>query len=99
MATKDFRNCGFLRFSIGMILVIFELQDTLILSTRFQVNWPFGSEEEALNTFSRGRSWRASWTSDRKDLAIFNLKLVPIRPTSFRVDWPFGSGEEVQNRF
>ena len=29
------------------------LQDTLMLSTKFQVNWPFGSGEEVKNRFLR----------------------------------------------
>ena len=40
-------------FLIVTILAIFDLQVTLMLPTKFPVNWPFGSEEEAKNTFSR----------------------------------------------
>ena len=32
---------------IGMILATFDLQVTLMLPTKFGVNWPFGSGEEA----------------------------------------------------
>ena len=57
-----------LRFPIGTILTIFDLQVTSMLPIKFRVNWPFGSEEEAKNRFSR---W-PSWISDRKKiLAIF----------------------------
>ena len=43
-------NCGgHLGFLIGMILAIFDLPVTPMLSTKFRVNWPFGSGEEAKN--------------------------------------------------
>ena len=45
-AILDFiQNDGFL------ILVIFGLQATQRLPTKFPVNWPFGSGEEAKNRF------------------------------------------------
>ena len=31
---------------IGTILAIFNLHNTLMLPTKFQVNWPFGSRKE-----------------------------------------------------
>ena len=34
-------------------LAIFDLQVTQILPTKFQVNWPLGSEEEVQNRFPR----------------------------------------------
>ena len=37
---------GHLRFPIEMILAIFDLQDTPMLPTKFQVSWPFGSEKD-----------------------------------------------------
>ena len=37
-----------------MILAIFELQVTPLLPTKFQVNWPFGSGEEAKIDFQDG---------------------------------------------
>ena len=53
---KDFNDGGHgghLGFLIGTILAIFDIQVTPMHSTKFQVNWPFGSEEEAKNRFSR----------------------------------------------
>ena len=50
----DFKdgNCGsHLVFLIGTILAIFVLQVTSMILTKFQVNWPFGSGEEAKNRF------------------------------------------------
>ena len=44
-----------------------------MLPTKFRVNWPFGSGEEAKNRFSR---WLPSWISDWHDLAIFDLQVT-----------------------
>ena len=55
-----------------------------MLPTKFQVNWPFGSGEEAENRFSR---W-SSWISDRNDFS--HLLVTPMLPTKFRVNWPRG---------
>ena len=68
---QDFQDgChgGNLGFTIGTILAIFDLQVTLMLPSKFGVNWPFGSGEEAKNRFSR---WRPSWISDRHDFSYF----------------------------
>ena len=37
-----------------MVLAIFDLQVTLMLPTKFQDNWPFGSGEEAKMDFQDG---------------------------------------------
>ena len=50
---QDGRRGGHLGFPIGTILTTFDLQVTPILPTKFQVNWPLGSGEEAKNRFSR----------------------------------------------
>ena len=62
------RFCGHLGFPIGMILAIFDLQVTPMLPSKFGVNLPFGSGEEAKNRFSR---WRPSWISDRNNFSYF----------------------------
>ena len=67
----DFQDGGHLGFPIGMILAIFDLQITPMLPTKFGVNWPFGSGEEAKNRFSRWRPRRPSWISDRHDFSYF----------------------------
>ena len=64
----DFQDGGHLGFSIGTILAIFDLQVTPMLPSKFGVNWPFGSGEEAKNRFSR---WRPSWISDRHNFSYF----------------------------
>ena len=82
-----------------MILAIFDLQVTPMLPSKFEVNWPFGSGEEAKNRFSRWRPWRPSWIFDGTILVIFDLQVTPMLPRKFGVNWPFGSGEEAKNRF
>ena len=42
-----------------------------MLPTKFGVNWPFGSGEEAKNRFSRWLPWRPSWFYDRHDFSYF----------------------------
>ena len=42
-----------------------------MLPTEFQVNWPFGSDEEAKNRFSKWPPQRPSWISDRNDFSYF----------------------------
>ena len=64
------RHGGHLGFPIGTILAIFHLQVTLMLLTKFHINWPFGSEEEAKNRFSRWLPW-SSWIYDQNDFSYF----------------------------
>ena len=77
-----------------MILAFFDLQITSKLPIKFQVNWHFGSGEEAKNQFSRWPQWQPS-CFDQK--AIFDLPATLMLPSKFQVNWPFGSGE-VKNR-
>ena len=68
----DFQDGGQLGFSIEAILVSFDLLITTMLSTKFQVNRPFGSGEEAKNIFSRWPPWwRPSLISDLNDFSYF----------------------------
>ena len=59
----NFHDCG-----SHKLLAIFDLQVTSMIPTNFEVNWPFGSGEEAKNRFSR---LPPSWISDRKDFSYF----------------------------
>ena len=59
-----------------------------MLPSKFGVNWPFGSGEEAKNRFSRWRPWRPSWISDRHDFTYFDLQVTPMLPNKFGVSWP-----------
>ena len=63
-----------LGFPIGMIWAIFDLQVTPMLPSKFGVNWPFGSGEEAKNRFLR---WQ-----------LFDLQVTPMLITKFRFNWP-----------
>ena len=90
---------GHLGFLNRRILAIFDLQVTLMLPTKIQVNWPFGSGEEVKNRFSRWQPWWPSWLPIRKSLAIFNLQVTPMLPTKFQVNLTFISGEQAKNRF
>ena len=64
-------NGSQLGFTIGTILVIFDLRVTPMLPTKFWVNWPFSSGEEAKNRFLRWLPWRPSWISDWHDFSYF----------------------------
>ena len=50
--------------------LFFYLQVTPMLPTKFRVNWPFSSEEEGKNRFSR---WPPSWISDWNDFSYFHI--------------------------
>ena len=90
-----------LGFPIGMILVIFDLQVTPMLPSKFGVNWPFISVQE--------KKWKIDFQDGHHGshlgfligtiLAIFDLQVTPMLPSKFGVNWPFGSGEEAKNRF
>ena len=62
------RNLGFPIATIGAIF--FYLQVTPMLPTKFRVNWPFSSEEEEKNRFSR---WPPSWISDWSNFSYFYI--------------------------
>ena len=82
-----------------MILAIFDLQVTLMLPTKFQVNWPFGLGKEAKNRFSKWSPWRPSWISIWTILLFLYLQVILMILTKFQVTWPFGSEEEAKSRF
>ena len=42
-----------------------------MLPTKFRVNWPFGSGEEAKNRFTRWPPWWPSWIADRNNFSYF----------------------------
>ena len=42
-----------------------------MLPTKFQVNWPFSSGEEAKNRFSRWLPWRPFWISGWHNFSFF----------------------------
>ena len=55
MHCQDDGRGGHLGFPIETILAIFDPQVAQKLPTRFRVNWPFGSGEEAQSRVSRWR--------------------------------------------
>ena len=68
-----------LGFPIGTILAIFDLQVTPMLPTKFQVDWPFGSGEEAKKKdFQDGGHLGFPIGTI---LAIFDLQVTPMLPT------------------
>ena len=57
-----------------------------MLPTEFQINWPFGSGEEANSHLG---------FLIRTIVASFDLHVIPMVPYKFQVSWPFfSSGEE-----
>ena len=79
----DFQDGRHLVFLIVTILAIFDLQVTLMLPTKFPVNWSFVSEEEAKNTFSRWPPGSHLGFPISMFLAIFDLQVTPTLPTKF----------------
>ena len=88
-----------LGFPIGTILATFDLQVTLMLPTKFGVNWPFGSGEEAKNRYQDGGHGGHLGFHIGTILAIFDLQVTLMLPSKFGINWPFGSEEEAKNRF
>ena len=54
---QDGGHRGHLGYPIGIILTCFDLQVTRKLPTECNVNWSFGSREEAQNEISKWRLW------------------------------------------
>ena len=68
-----------------------------MLPSKFRVNWPFSSGEEAKNKFQDDGGHLGLPIG--MNLAIFDLQVSLLTPTKFQVKWPFGSGEKTKNRF
>ena len=66
---------------------MFDQQVTLMLSTKFRVNWHFGFQDSGL------------LGSDQNDFSYFKSTNHLMLSTKFRVNRPFGSGEEAKNTF
>ena len=69
-----------------------------MLPSKFGVNWPFGSGEEAKNNFQDGGHGSHLGFPIGTILAI-DLQVTSTLPSMFGVNWPFGLGEEAKNRF
>ena len=70
-------------------LAIFDLQVTPMLPTKFKVNKPFDSGQEAKSRFLRWLPWQTSRISDQKDFSYFDVQVNLMLPTKFRVNWLF----------
>ena len=68
-----------------------------MLPTKFQVNWPFVSEE-AKDFQDFGHDGHLDFRF-RTILAIFDLQVTPMLPTKFQVNWPLSSEEHAKTRF
>ena len=89
---QDGGHGGHLGFSIGTILAIFDLQVTPMLPSKFGVNWPFGSGEEAKIDFQDGGHGGHLGFPIGRILAIFDLQVTLMLPNKYRVNWPRGLG-------
>ena len=94
----DFQDGGHLGFPIRMILAIFHLQVTLVLPTKFQVIWPFGSGGEAQNRFFKIAAM-VTILDFRLKLALFDLQVTQRLPSKSQVNWTFNSREESKIDF
>ena len=74
---KDGGHGSHLGFPIRTVLATFDVQVTLMLPTKFQVNWPFVSGEEAKNGFSRWQPWPSSWIYDQNNFSYFRSTSHP----------------------
>ena len=75
---------GHLGFQIGMTLVIFFLQLSLIVSAKCLVNWSFVLREYVLNTFSKWRLWQPSLGFYRNNYGYFDQQ-VKSHDNSYQV--------------
>ena len=82
-----------------MILAIFDLQVTLMLPTKFQVNGLLSSGEVMKKRFQDGGHGGHLGFPIQPILAIFDLQVTLMLPTELQFNLPFCSGEEAKNRF
>ena len=73
------------------ILAIFHLQVTLMTPTKFKVNWPLGSGEEAKNWFSRWPLWRRDfsyfWSTSHPNASYQVLDQLAFRFRRSKLFW------------
>ena len=70
-----------------------------MLPTKFQVNCPFSSGEEAKKIdFKDGGQGGLFGFPIETILAIFDVQVTPMLPTKFQVNWPLGSGEKSKKQ-
>ena len=81
-----------------MILAIFDLQVTPMLATKFGVNWPFGSGEEAKHSFKMV-AMEAILDFLTEQVKLFLIYKSPQCFLPCLVNWLLGLGEEAKNIF
>ena len=86
-------------FFFFFVFFFFYLQVTLILLTKFQVNWSLSSKKKFNIDFHDGGCSGHLGFPIETILDIFDLQTAPILPTKFWDNWPFGSREEAQDKF
>ena len=69
-----------------MILAIFDLQVTLILPIKFQLNWPSIQEMKFKIAFQDGNCGSH---------LVFPIGIMLAVSYQVQVNWPFGSGDDV----
>ena len=67
------------------ILAIFYLKVSLILPTKFWVNWSFCSGEEIQNRFPRWPPWQPSWISELNNFSYFFFSSTSNHDTYYQV--------------
>ena len=86
-----------LDFWLKRFFAISDLQVKLMLPTKFQAKWLFGSGGEAKINFQERHEGGHFGLLIGKVLSIFDLQITLMFPTKFQVNCSFGSGEEAKN--
>ena len=63
-----------------------------MVPSKFGVNWPFGSGEEAKIDFQDGGHGGHLGFPNGTILAIFDLQVTLMLPTKYQVNWPRSVG-------
>ena len=91
----DFQDDSHLEFPIQRLklVLVYKSSDS---SYQVPVNWPFGSEEEVQNRFSRLWLWQPSWISDLKDFSYFSSTswFASSYQVSCQLAFPFRRGSK-----
>ena len=89
---QDGGHGGHLGFPIGRILAIFDLQVTLMVPSKFGVNWLSVQEKKQKIDFQDGGHGGHLGFLIGTILAIFDLQVTLMLPTKYQVKWPRGLG-------
>ena len=64
---------------------------TLMLPTKFQANWPFGSGDARIDFEDSGHGGHLGLLIVTILALFFYLQVTLMLPTKIQVNWPFGS--------